>query len=104
MLPQWDIIDFHGTAFINAITVHNREDHSSGIEAVNPTHILFEISDDKSVWNTALDATGLDKTARTGQLLPLGTPVTGRYLKVTIVSNNPDGNDDYSHIAEIDIE
>jgi len=96
-LPQWFIIDMDGFKKFDGFLYNNRKDLD---QFALPKHILFEISNDKTNWQTALDIDELSQT-REQQVLPIGHSVVAKYIRVTVLSSWNDAP--YSYVAEVDV-
>jgi len=82
-MPQWVIFDMKKSRKITGIKIwHRQNDH--GME---PKHIIFEVSDDKSTWTTLIDEPELSNEWTVQQVLVAPAKKSGRYLRMTVVSN-----------------
>jgi len=80
-LPQWVIIDMKERRQLSGIKmIHRQDDLSSG-----PTHVVFEVSDDKETWTTLLEATNVPNVT-TEIDLPAPVAKRGQYLRMTVLA------------------
>ncbi|KAA6348000.1 hypothetical protein EZS27_004537 [termite gut metagenome] len=97
-LPQWIIVDMKAPKNIDGFLFTNRQGKT---EPNHPKHITFEIGNDGTTWETALDIAELPNLYQQ-QILPLTNKKIARYFKVTIHDSWASGAI-YSYIAELDI-
>jgi hypothetical protein len=83
-LPQWIIFDMQKSRKISGVKIWNRQEENYNIE---PKHITFEVSDNKTTWTTVIDEQQMsqDKTKQID--LKAVDPKSGRYLRMTILTN-----------------
>ncbi|MDR1666165.1 MAG: DUF1735 domain-containing protein [Bacteroidales bacterium] len=99
-LPQWVIINFSATATVSGIVFTNRQSSNPGDTNSCPKHIKFEISDTKASWALLLDVAELPNVQE-DQTLNAPTPLSGKYMKITIETSW--SSPGYSYIGEVDI-
>ncbi|MDR2472225.1 MAG: discoidin domain-containing protein [Tannerella sp.] len=87
-MPQWVLFDMQKSRKIKGIKIwHRQNDH--GME---PKHIVFEVSDDKQSWTALIDEPELSNEWQTQQDLKAPTPQSGRYLRMTVLTNQSNLN------------
>ncbi|MDR0713533.1 MAG: DUF1735 domain-containing protein [Bacteroidales bacterium] len=99
-IPQWVIIDFTTIATISEIRFTARQSPHSWDTFASPKNIKFEISDYQTDWTLLLNVPELPNVQEE-QTLPVPSPKSGRYLKITILTNW--ASQGYSYIGEISV-
>jgi hypothetical protein len=98
-IPQWVIIDFTTSGTINEIRFLNRQSPDSWDTHASPKNIKFEVSNYQSEWALLLEVPELPKTQEE-QTLTVPVPKSGRFLKITIMTNWSGSS--YTYIGEVD--
>jgi len=83
-LPQWIIYDMQKSRRISGFKIWNRQEENYDIE---PKHIVFELSNDKSLWETLIDEPEMSKDKTVQIDLKAPEAKSGRYLRMTIHTN-----------------
>jgi hypothetical protein len=97
-MPQWVIIDFTTTSTIREIRFINRQSPDSWDTHAAPKNIKFEVSDYQTEWTLLLDVPELPNV-QVEQTLAVPAPKSGRYMKITILTNWSGAS--YSYIGEV---
>ncbi len=94
-LPQWIAVDMGAMKHINGFLFTNRQTKD---QFSHPKHIVFEVSNDGTNWETALDIAELPDLFQQ-QVLLLPQRKTARYFRITIYSTWT--GDPYTYIGDV---
>jgi hypothetical protein len=94
-LPQWIAVDMGAMKHIDGFLFTNRQAQD---QFAHPKRIVFEVSNNGTNWETALDVAELPDLLRQ-QVLPLPQRKTARYFKITIYSTWNDAP--YTYIGDV---
>lgn len=95
-MPQWFVVDMKKSRpAIKGFLIWNRQD-DHGLE---PKHVVFSVSDDKTKWTTVLDLQEMSNDYTKELSYKTTNPTPGRYLKVEVLSNWAGGA--WTYFAEI---